>query len=57
MEKVLAVLVFEDSHQFEAWQRRKIEDDGEKVEIYSVSFEYVEYTPRQKYFINVVYWR
>ena len=57
MIRVLAVTSFEDSFQFESWQRYKLETDGENVEIYSISFEYVEYTPRVKYFINVVYWR
>lgn len=57
MTKVLAVVVFEDTHQFENWQQYKLETDGESVEIHSISFEYVEYTPRVKYFINVVYWR
>lgn len=55
--RVLAVVSFEDSHQFESWQKRKFQTDDKCVEIYSISFEYVEYTPREKYFINVVYWK
>lgn len=57
MTKVLAVASFESSHQFEVWQRFKRSIDGEAVEIHSISFEYVEYTPRVRFIINVVYWR